>query len=110
MARNKKLYRASARQTSTVTLLIAFLAINLAGFVGYENISCQSGRLSPDLMRSLETMLSAATILAVYAMISLIKRRITLRPFPLEGPAALIGLLLSIAWTAVYFLSCERLI
>ena len=110
MAKNKKLYSASADHSATITLLIAYLAINVFGYIGYQSISCGSGRLAQGLMDSLEMLAIAAAVLAFYGLISLIKRRITLKPLPLEVPAALFSVFASLGYAGFYFLSCERII
>lgn len=106
----QQLYRPSTAQSTAMAFLIAAIVISALGFIGYETITCKRGRLPAELQTLFESLTIAAGVFALYSVASLVKRRVTVRPLPLERVAAFLCLLASLIWPAIYFLGCERMI
>ena len=109
MARSK-IYKASSGQSAATTMLVAIIIINVLAIVGQNTIGCTGGRLPTDLLKAINWMMIAGWVLGGWTLLSLIKRRFTMSPLPLEFLAGLLGVLVSLAWAVLYFLSCERML
>lgn len=109
MARSK-IYSASSGQSAATTMLVAIIIINVLAIVGQNTIACSTGRLSPDLLKAIYWMKISSWVLGGWTLFSLIKRRATMKPLPLEFLAGILGVFVSLAWAVLYFLSCERML
>ncbi|MFN3232393.1 MAG: hypothetical protein ACE363_09570 [Alphaproteobacteria bacterium] len=106
MARKSQLRGAGAASTMTLMLLIGIVVINAFGLFGLESAACRGRTPSTATMGTVQIIGIAAALLAIYTLISFIKRRATFRSLPLEKLAALLAIILSVAWQLVYFIDC----
>lgn len=106
----QKLYRASAGQTATVSLLLAYVALCILAYVGYGATECKRSGASAEQIGMIRNLIYASIAFAAYGLASVIKRRSTLKPLPLELPATAVSVLLAIGFCTYYYLACQRMI